>query len=101
MTNADYMDYLAHFTNTPAQAKSLLHSLVKAGRGIGFYMNSDKTEFMCLKQDGAISALNGKPLKLVDHFGSNISFTESNVSVYIEKVWTAFDRLSIICVSDL
>ena len=27
-----------------------------------------KTEFMCSKQDGAISTLNGKILKLVDHF---------------------------------
>ena len=39
-------------------------------------MNSDKTNFMCFDQDGAISSLNEKPLKLVDQFvylGSNIS----------------------------
>ena len=31
-------------------------------------MNLDKIEFMCFKQDGSITTLYGKPLKLVDHF---------------------------------
>ena len=43
---------------------------------------------MCFKQNGAISLLNGKPLKLVEQFiffGSNISFTEINVNIRIGK----------------
>ena len=34
---------LAPHANTPAQAKSLPHSLEQAARGAGLYMNSDKT----------------------------------------------------------
>ena len=65
--DADYADDLAFLANTLAKAGSLLHSLEQAPRGIGLYINSDKTEFMCFKQDGAISTLIGKPLNLVDH----------------------------------
>ena len=52
-------------------------------------MTADEIEFMCFKQDEAISTLNGKPLKLVDQFiylGSNISFTESIVNIHLGKV---------------
>ena len=31
-------------------------------------MNIDKTEFMCFKQDGAISTLGGKTVKSIDKF---------------------------------
>ena len=98
--DADYVDDL----NTPAQVKSLLPSLEQATRGIGLYENSDKTRFMCFNKDGAISSLNGKPLKFVDQFiylSSNISSTESNVNICIGKVRTAIDRLLIIWKSDL
>ena len=40
------------------------------------------------KQDGAISTLGSKPLKLIDqftYFGSNISSTESDVNICIGK----------------
>ena len=36
MTDTDYTDDLVLLANTPAQAKSLLHSLEQAARGIGF-----------------------------------------------------------------
>ena len=49
MTDADYADDLAPLANTPAQAKSLQHSLEQAAGGIGFNVNSDKTEFMSFK----------------------------------------------------
>ena len=42
---------------------------------------------MCFKQDSATSSLNGKPLKLIDHFtypGSNISSAESDVSIQVK-----------------
>ena len=56
MTDTDYTDDLMLFTNTPEQT----------AKNISFYVNTDKTEFMCFKQDGAFSTLNGMPLKLVD-----------------------------------
>ena len=42
--------------------------------------------------------VNGKPLKLVDHFiylGRNISSTERNVNILRGKAWTDIDRLSL------
>ena len=55
MTDADYADYLELLTNTPAQAESLLHSLEETAGGISLYMNANKTEYICIKQKGAIS----------------------------------------------
>ena len=72
-------------------------------RNIGLYVNSDKTEFTCFNQDGALSSLNGKPLKLVDKFAylsSNISSTESDIIMHIGKIWTTINKLSIILKSD-
>ena len=102
ITDEDYTDNLALLTNTPAQAKSLLHRLEQAARGVVLYMNSKKPEFMCFNQDDAIS-LNGKPLKLVDDFiylGSNISSTESIINKCISKAWTTIIRLSTIWKTD-
>ena len=76
-----------------------LYSLEQAARGIGFYVNTIIIEFMRFKQEGAISILSGKPLKLVDQFtylNSNISSTETDVNICQTKAWTAIDRLSII-----
>ena len=84
-------------SETPAQAKSLLHSMEQATRSIDLYLKSDKT--VCLNQNGASYSLNGKPLQLVHQFiylGSNISSTESDVNIYIGKAWPAIDRLKII-----
>ena len=49
---------------------------------------SDKTEFMCFNQNGAIS-LNDKPLQLVDDFTylrSNITSNESDINILIGEV---------------
>ena len=99
MTDADYTDDLALLTNTPVQFKSLLHSLKQAARGIDLYVTTNKMEFICFKQEGAISTLSDYPLKLIDQFtylGSNISSTESDVNKHLVKVWTIIDRLTII-----
>ena len=99
ITGAYYADNLTLHKNTYALAKGLLHSLEQAARGISLYVNSDKTEFICFVQDRAISTLDNKPMKLVDHFtylGSSISSTESDVNKRIEKLWTAIDKLTTI-----
>ena len=66
LTDTNYADDLALATNTPAQAKSLLHSLEQVAGNIGLNINANKTEFMCLKQEGTNFTLSGKPLKSVD-----------------------------------
>ena len=77
--------------------QSLRHSLEQTARENVVYVNSDQTEFMHFKYDRIIYTL------LIDQFtylGSNISSTERDVSIHIEKAWTAIDRLSIIWKSD-
>ena len=97
--DADYTHDIALLANTPARAKTLLHSLEWAAGGIGLYVNADKTEYICFNQRGDISTLNGGPLKLVDKFTylwSRVSSTENNINTQLAKVWTAIDRLSVI-----
>ena len=77
MTDAEYAGNLALLSNSPVQSESLLHSLGQVTGGISSNVNSNKTEFIYFKQR-AISTLNGKPLKLLNHFtylGSSISST--------------------------
>ena len=71
---------------------------------IDLYVKSDKTKSMRFNQDGVISSLNGRPLKLVVqfiYFGCNISSTESDVNIYLGKAWVVIDRLSTTWESDL
>ena len=80
MTDANYAYDLALLANTPAQARSLPHSLVQESGSIDLKMNASKQE--------TISS--DKLPKLIDQFtylGSNISSTESDVNICIEKVW--------------
>ena len=57
ITDADYADDIALLANAPAQAETLLHSLERAGAGIGLHVNAHKTEYMCYNQTGDISTL--------------------------------------------
>ena len=50
ITDADYVGDMVLLTNTPAQAKTMLHSLEQAAAGIGLHVNADKTEYMCFNQ---------------------------------------------------
>ena len=59
---------------------------------------------MCFNQTGNISTLNGSSLKLVDKFTylrRSISSTETDIDTRLTKAWTAINRLSVICKSDL
>ena len=98
ISDLDCADGLVLLVNTPAQAESLHHSPEQATRSIGFYVNTDKTEFMCFKQDGA--TLNSKTLT-ISYISITISLTESNVDTYIGNAWTATDRLLAIWKYDL
>ena len=79
---------LALLANTPVQAKCLLHNLVQGAGSVGFYMKTNKTEFMSFRQEGAISTESGKLLKLIGqstYFSSNISSIESDVNIPLAK----------------
>ena len=59
---------------------------------------------MCYNQTEDISTVDGTPLKLVDKFtylGSSVESTEKDIDTRLTKSWTAINRLSIICKSDL
>ena len=59
---------------------------------------------MCFNWEGAISTLNGGPLKLVDkfkYFGCSVSSIENDVNKHLAKVWTTIGRLSITWKFDL
>ena len=99
MTDADNADDLALLANTPTQAEFLLHSLEQAARGINLYVNADKAEFMCFKQEGVVSTSRSKSLKLED-LGSHISSTEKDINIRIVKVSIDIVRLEIIWKSD-
>ena len=104
ITDADYADDIAILANTPDQAETLLHSLERAAASIGLHVNAHKTEYMCYNQTGDISTLEGTPLKLVDKFtylGSSVESTEKDIETRLTKAWTAINRLSTICKSDL
>ena len=103
ITDHDYADDIALLANTPNQAETVLHSLERAGAGIGLFVNAHKTEYMCYNQIGDITTPDGASLKLVHKFtflGSSVSSTEKD-DTRLTKAWTAIDRLSIIWKSDL
>ena len=104
MTDADYADYQALLTKYTRP--SWIHGAEPEANTMTTWLlrECNKTKFMCFKQEGAIFTLSGKPLKSADHFiyhRSNISSTESDVSISIENEWSAIGRLSIIWKSDL
>ena len=97
ITDADYADDIALLEKAPTQAETLLHSLEQAAAGL--HVNAYKTEYMCFKQKGDISTLNGSSLKQVDKFtyqGSTVSSTEIDINTRLAKVWIVTDRLSVI-----
>ena len=60
--------------------------------------------FNCFKQEGTISTLSFKRLKVVDQFiylGNNIPSTETGVNICLVKIWNVIDYLSILRKSDL
>ena len=50
ITDADFANDIALLADTPAQAKTLLHSLEQTAVGIGIHVNAHKTEYMCFHQ---------------------------------------------------
>ena len=59
------------FSNTPAKAESLLHSLERVERGIKLHVNTDKTVYMGFKRESHLQS--AENLKLVDTFTAGVS----------------------------
>ena len=67
-------------------------------------MNTNKTEHVCFRREGAITTLNSGALKLVNKLtyqGSSVSSTESDVNIRLANSLTAIDKLLVIWKSDL
>ena len=97
MKNGNYADNLGFLTNIPAQAESILHSLEQAAEWLVSTRSQVKWNSCFFKQKRYVSILSSKILKLVDqftYFGCNILSTESAVSILMDKVLGAFDKLS-------
>ena len=97
IADADYAYDPTLLTNLPIQSKFQRHSLKKTTGGISLYVNANKIEYMCFKQEGLISNLSGLPLQLVHPFrylSSNISSTERDVNIFLVKAGNTIDWLS-------
>ena len=104
ITDADYADDLALFTDNIEEATKLLHALEKAAGDIGLYVNAKKTEFMPFQQEGSMKTLKGETVKQVYSFvylGSEIANTENDVNIRIGKAWTALNKMKPIWESHL
>ena len=64
-------------------------------KDVSVHVNAKETEFMCFKQEGAISTHRGEHQKLLDKV-SNVSSTENEVNIRLAKIYTAIDWLSLI-----
>ena len=62
------MHDIALLENTPAQAKTRLHSLEWAAASIGLHVKAHKMEYICFNQTVDMSTLHSSSLKLVDKF---------------------------------
>ena len=85
-----YADDLTLLVNIPALTESLFQKLKQ--EALYFF----KTAYIYTKQSGTISTLSCKPLKRVNQFpcfGSNISFTKSDVKTHIDEPWTVIDKV--------
>ena len=97
ITDADYADDLALFSDTIADAQSLLHQVEEAAQKIGLYVNADKTEFMCYNTIGTMTLLIKHNIKEVEDFtylGSNVASSEKDIDIRIGKVWRALNKLN-------
>ena len=104
ITDADYADDLALFSDSIADATSLLHYVEDAAQKIGLYVNARKTEFLCYNTTGTMKSLSGDNIKQQEEFvylGSNIASTKRDIEIRLGKAWGALDRLNKIWKSNL
>ena len=93
--------WLSASCKTPAQDESLLHSLEQEAEGIGLYVNTNKTEFMCFKREGHFKGQASKISWQVYVRQQQYLVCERDTNIRRAKMLIAIDCLLIIWKPDL
>ena len=106
ISEADHADDIAVLTDYLKDAAKVLHNIEQLTQVIGLYVNSEKTEYMCLNQDASagIKSLNGGKVKKVDDFkylDSYIGTTEQDINTRMAKAWATLNTMNNIWKSNL
>ena len=104
MTEGDYIDDRALLRTSPAQGESKLYCLQQAGGGNSLYMNTNKTEFICFKQEWAVFTLYDRTVKSANRirqFGSDISSTEIDINICFANALYPLNKFMIIWKTDI
>jgi len=105
VTDLDFADDLALFSESIKHAEDLLHSLETAASQVGLYCNEGKTEFLCSSNEmRALKSLNNVNIKRVNDFkylGSYINDSEHDFIVRKSLAWKACNKLNKVWQSNL
>ena len=95
MIDADYADDRALPANTPAQAKSQLHSLEQTAGVIILYVNANKTEFIWFwTRSNFYEVASLQPVHIPRQ--QRLIYWKRYQTIRSESVWTAINWLSVI-----
>ena len=105
ITDADFADDIALFSDNIKDAQELLNRLELAANEVGLYLNTSKTEFMMYNlTEGDIATNVGTKLKCVEDFkylGSWVHKSANDLNIRIALAWTALNKMSIVWKSSL
>ena len=107
LTDTDFADDIALFSQSLEHVQDLLQSLEQASNGVGLYLNETKTECLnrCLSDaDLVVKTLSGSALKMVDDYvylGSFISSSEKDFNTRKGMAWSACNDMHKIWTSQL
>ena len=105
ITDADFADDIALFSDNIKDAQELLDRLELAANEVGLYLNTSKTEFMMYNlTEGDIVTNAGTKLKCVEDFkylGSWVHKSANDLNIRIALAWTALNKMTIVWKSSL
>ena len=105
LTDTDFADDIALFSDSREDAQSLLTLVVNAAKSVGLNINEDKTEYMTINiPNNTELQANGKTLNRVDNFkylGSWVENTSKDLKIRKGQAWTAIRKLDNIWKSKL
>ena len=105
LTDTDFADDIALFSDSIEDAQSLLTLVVNAAKSVGLNINEDKTEYMTINiPNNTELQANGKTLNRVDNFkylGSWVENTSKDLKIRKGQAWTAIRKLDNIWKSKL
>ena len=105
LTDTDFADDIALFSDSIEEAQSLLTLVVNAAKSVGLNINEDKTEYITINiPNNTELQANGKTLNRVDNFkylGSWVENTSKDLKIRKGQAWTAIRKLDNIWKSKL